>query len=259
VTEPNTPELWDDIWRSGTSADEHRRNVAREELSIRWQRIERRVAAQFGGFENLSAIEIGAGAGTNAAMFAKRGASVTLLDYSERALAGAHELFAANGLEADFVAANALELPDEVRGGFGVAMSFGLNEHFTGDERIGIFQAHLDALRDGGIAIISVPNARNAPYRASKWLAERTGRWRLGVEVPFTRSELESICRRLGVSEYEFFGDSFAYSLQFVNPVPYARRALGRPASAKLRRRPERGTPLDERWSYATVLLMRKP
>jgi hypothetical protein len=76
--------------------------------------------------------------------------------------------------------------------------------------------------------------------------------------VPFTRAELEQISRRLGVTDAEFFGDSFAYSLQFVNPVPYARRALGRPG-ARVRRRPERGTPLDERWSYATVMLMPKP
>jgi SAM-dependent methyltransferase len=256
MTEPNTPELWDDIWRSGASADEHRRNVAREELSIRWQRIEQRVLARFGGFEDLRAIEIGAGAGTNAAMFAKRGAAVTLLDYSPTAHQTARELFAANELEATFVEANALQLPDGVRGQFDIAMSFGLNEHFTGDDRVGIFQAHLDALREGGVAIISVPNAHNAPYRASKWLAEKTGRWKLGVEVPFTRSELESICARLGVTEFEFFGDSFAYSLQFVNPWPYARRALGRQPRAKTRR--ERGTPLDERWSYATVLVMTK-
>jgi 2-polyprenyl-3-methyl-5-hydroxy-6-metoxy-1,4-benzoquinol methylase len=258
VTEPNTPELWDDIWRASTTAEEHRANVAREELSIRWRRIEERVLRRFGRFEGLEVVEIGAGAGTNAAAMAKRGASVTLLDYSPKALAKARELFAANGLEADFVEANALELPEDIRGRFDVAMSFGLNEHFTGAERDGIFKAHLDALRDGGVAIASVPNARNAPYRASKWLAERTGRWKLGVEVPFTRTELEEICGRLGVTDPEFFGDSFAYSLQFVNPVPYARRALGRP-STKVRRRPERGTPLDERWSYATVVLMPRP
>lgn len=257
MTEPNTPELWDDIWRSGTTADEHRRNVAREELSIRWQRIERRVAARFGGFGNLSAIEIGAGAGTNAAAMAKRGASVTLLDYSPAALETARGLFAANALEADFVQANALDLPDEVRGGFDIAMSFGLNEHFTGAERLGIFQAHLDALRPDGIAIVSVPNARNAPYRLSKWAAEKTGRWKLGVEVPFARPELEAICRELGVTEPEFFGDSFAYSLQFVNPYAFVRRSRGRPGKPKAR--PERGTPLDERWSYATVVVMPRP
>jgi hypothetical protein len=136
-------------------------------------------------------------------------------------------------------------------------MSFGLNEHFTGPERTQIFRSHLDALRPGGVAIVSVPNARNAPYRASKWVAERTGRWKLGVEVPFTHAELEAICARLGVSDFELFGDSFAYSLQFVNPWAYLRRALGRPE--RTRRRPERGTPLDARWSYATVLLMARP
>jgi 2-polyprenyl-3-methyl-5-hydroxy-6-metoxy-1,4-benzoquinol methylase len=256
MTDPNTPELWDDIWTPDTSAEEHRANVGREELSVRWRRIEDRVRGGFGGFEGLRVIEIGAGAGTNAAAMAKRGASVTLLDYSPKALARARELFEANGLEAEFVEANALELPDEVRGQFDVAMSFGLNEHFTGPERDGIFRSHLDALRKNGIAIVSVPNARNAPYRASKWLAERTGRWKLGVEVPFTRTELEEICARLGVTNAEFFGDSFAYSLQFVNPWAYVQRARGRPE--KPRTRPERGTPLDERWSYATVVVMPK-
>ena len=157
MTDPNTPELWDDIWRAGTIAGEHRANVAREELSIRWRRIEERVRARFGALEDLRVIEIGAGAGTNAAAMAKRGASVTLLDYSPKALRKARELFEANGLQAEFIEANALELPDELRGGFDVAMSFGLNEHFTGAERDGIFQAHIDALRDGGIAIVSVP------------------------------------------------------------------------------------------------------
>jgi 2-polyprenyl-3-methyl-5-hydroxy-6-metoxy-1,4-benzoquinol methylase len=257
MTDPNTPELWDEIWRSQTSAEEHRANVAREELSIRWQRIEERVRARFGGFEGLHVVEIGAGAGTNAAAMAKRGASVTVLDYSPEALGKAGELFEANGLEADFVEANALELPGEVRGQFDIAMSFGLNEHFTGPERDGIFRAHLDALRPDGIAIVSVPNARNAPYRLSKWAAEKTGRWKLGVEVPFTRPELEGICRRLEVTEPEFFGDSFAWSLQFVNPVAFVRRLRGRPEKLKLRR--ERGTPIDERWSYATVVVMPRP
>jgi 2-polyprenyl-3-methyl-5-hydroxy-6-metoxy-1,4-benzoquinol methylase len=259
VTEPNTPELWDEIWDERPNPSVHRHNLAREEHSIRWQRMEQRVLAELGGLEGLRVIEIGAGAGTNAGAMAKRGASVTVLDYSDLALTRAREFFMANGLDADFVQANALELPAEVAGRFDVAMSFGLNEHFTGAERVGIFQAHLDALRSGGLAFISVPNARNAPYRASKWAAEKTGRWKLGVEIPFTRAELESICAQLGVTDFEFFGDSFAYSLQFFNPWPHARRALGRPAPTPSRLRRERGTPIDERWSYATVLMMRKP
>ncbi len=258
MTEPNTPELWDQIWTAQTSPAEHRDHLAREELSIRWQRIEQRVRARFGGFDRLRVIEIGAGAGTNAGVMAKRGATVTVLDYSDLALARARQFFEANDLQADFVQANALHLPDALLDQFDVAMSFGLNEHFTGAERVQIFQAHLDVLRaGGGVAFVSVPNARNAPYRVSKWLAEKTGRWKLGVEVPFTRDELGSICEQLGVSHAEFFGDSFVYSLQFVNPWPYVRRALRwqRPAPSSRRRR-ERGTPIDERWSYATVLMM---
>ena len=186
-------------------------------------------------------IEIGAGAGTNAAAMAKRGASVTLLDYSPKALGKARELFEANGLEADFVEANALELPDEVRGNFDVAMSFGLNEHFTGAGASGIFQAHLEALRRDGIAIVSIPNARNAPYRfVQVGGASRTGRWKLGVEVPFTRPELERICRAAG-------RDGAGVLRRLIRVLPPVRQSGSRscagPAavpSTKPRLRPER-------------------
>ena len=108
----------------------------------------------------------------------------------------ARELFEANGLEADFVEANALELPDEV-------VRWLRRRHVLRPQRAlhrapsatGSSRPTSTPCATAGIAIVSVPNARNAPYRASKWLAERTGRWKLGVEVPFTRSELEEICR----------------------------------------------------------------
>ncbi len=257
--EPNSADLWDRVWRDAPDADAHRQAVAAEARTIRWQRIETRVRAAFGDFRALNVIEIGAGAGTNAALMAQRGAQVTLLDYSERALLRARELFAANDVRAELVRANALQFPDALRGTFDVAMSFGLNEHFTGKERVRIFQAHLDALRAGGLAFVSVPNAHNPPYRMFKWVAQTTHRWKLGVEIPFTRAELESICAQLGVREYEFFGDSFLASWQFVNPLRYLRKRTAASRAQRVDASPERGTRLDERWSYATVLMMRKP
>jgi SAM-dependent methyltransferase len=217
------------------------------------------VRATFGGFEGLRVIELGAGAGTNAALMARRGADVTVLDYSERALDRARELFAANVVTARWISGDALLFPHTLRGQFDVAMSFGLNEHFTGRARVLIFSAHLDALAPGGIAFISVPNAHNLPYRAFKWLAETTRRWRLGVEVPFERAELEAICSSLGVRDFEFFGDAFLTSLRFINPWTYlhkrdrVRRDLDCPRVPQ-----ERASPLDDRFGYATVLVIKK-
>lgn len=257
--QPNTPPLWDNVWQNPLSAEEHRYNLAREAQTIRWQRIETRVRAAFGGFDQLRVIELGAGAGTNAGLMAQRGAQVTILDYSERALAQARAFFQANDVQADFVLANALDLPPALREKFDLALSFGLAEHFSGADRVQIFRSHLDALHKGGIAFVSVPNAFNVPYRAFKWVAETTGRWKLGIEIPFTHRELERICAQLDVTDYAFFGDSFLTSLQFVNPWRYARKRLKRPRSFDSSRiNQELGTPLDERWSYATVLVMKK-
>jgi len=256
----NTPQLWDKVWRDAPSAREHRNAVALEEHSVRWKGIETRVRRAFGRFEGLRVIEMGAGAGTNAALMAKRGASVTLLDYSPLALERASELFSAIGANARFCHADALSLPPELRGTFDVAMSFGLNEHFQGPERLRIFEAHLQALAEGGIAFVSVPNARNLPYRAFKWVAQATGHWKLGVEIPFTRAELRAVCAALGVQDCECFGDSFLASWQLVNPLRYLRKRWPAPRADNVGHIPwQRATPLDDRWGYALVLVMRKP
>ncbi len=255
--EANTPQLWDRVWDKPPTDAEHRCNLAREANTIRWRRIRARVEARWSALERLRVIEIGAGTGTNAGLMARCGARVTVLDYSERALARAREFFRANGLRGEFVHADALALPPELGAQFDVSMSFGLAEHFTGASRLEIFRSHLAVVRPGGMALVSVPNAYNLPYRAFKWVAETTRRWKLGVEVPFTRRELEAICAQLGVTEYEFFGDSLITSLQFVNPLRYLRKRLVPPRVPEpTRLRPERGTRWDARWSYATVLVM---
>ncbi len=259
MMQPNTFQLWDYVWEKPLSAEAHRYACAVEEHTVRWHRMEALIQKEFGGFDKLRVIEIGAGAGTNAALMAARGARVTVLDYSERALARAQDLFAAMGVRTDLVQANALALPPRVLGQFDVSMSFGLNEHFTGAERVQIFQAHLDLLRADGMSFISVPNAYNPPYRAFKWLAETTKRWKLGVEIPFTRAELEQICKQLGVREYDFFGDSLLTSFQFVNPWRYVRKRIAPQRTFDTARVGwEHGTPLDERWSYATVLVIKR-
>ena len=70
-----------------------------EARTLRWREQERLIRERFGGFEGLRAIEIGAGRGLNAFLFAERGARVTLLDLSPIALEQARTLFDAHGLE----------------------------------------------------------------------------------------------------------------------------------------------------------------
>ena len=84
--ETNTPVLWDEIWKNPAAKEQDVLALLKEENGIRWQRMEKVVLREYGSFEGLKAIEIGAGVGTNSALMTKRGAKVTVLDYSEGAL-----------------------------------------------------------------------------------------------------------------------------------------------------------------------------
>ena len=84
--EKNTPELWDNLWQNKKSPDEETFSFLKEEKTTVWQKIESTIIGEFGTFRGIEVIEIGAGMGTYSALFAKRGAQVTILDYSEEAI-----------------------------------------------------------------------------------------------------------------------------------------------------------------------------
>jgi SAM-dependent methyltransferase len=259
----NTPQLWDDLWEKALPLEADLFNLAREEHSIRWQRIEHAVKASLGSFEDRRVIELGAGSGTYAALMAKRGAHVTVLDYSEGAIQRGREFFLRNNLPAEFIKQDALALPSEMLGVFDISMSFGLVEHFLGTDRLRITQTHFDVLRPGGLTFISVPNKYCPPYRVFKFVAQRTGKWIFGEEYPASYGELLSLARRCGAARSSILGGSFLASFDFVNPfkaLAVVRRFLRLKDNfdvGKLRR--ERGTFLDSRFAYALVLAATKP
>lgn len=255
----NTPDLWDGCWSREVSVEEDRFNLAKEEKTIRYQRIEKIIRERFGKVDGLRVIEIGAGAGTNAALLAKRGAAVTVLDYSEKVLLRSRDFFSRNNLEADFVCANALNLPTSLRQKYDIAMSFGLSEHFSGEERLQINKGHFELLKKGGVAFISVPNRLNLPYRIFKLAAETLGFWRVGEEYPYTRKELAQICRRCGIGNFLFAADSLYWSFNFINPIRYLDRIIKKKFDSKpeydcTKIRTEQGSFLDQYFSYALVL-----
>lgn len=251
----NTPQLWDEFWRDARSPEQDVCDLAKEELGIRWQRIGTTLGGRFGSFKGLKIIEIGAGAGTNAALVARRGAEVTILDYSEKALERSRQFFERNDVAASFVRADALNLPAELCNAFDVAMSFGLTEHFTGEERVRINLAHFDLLKPGGVAFIAVPNKYNPPYRLYKLVSQAIGRWAVGAEYPYSRAEFRRILAARPEIEYSFFGDSLAGSFHFVNPFKAYRKLRGLPEPTDVSRlKKQRGTPLDAYCGYSLVL-----
>jgi SAM-dependent methyltransferase len=186
---------------------------AAEARTPRWRAQDELVRARFAGFEGLRVVELGAGRGLNALLYAQRGAAVTLVDTVELALEQARRLFEAHGVDAEYALADVFDLPPSLRGTFDVAMSFGLCEHFLGERRLAVVRAHLDALRAGGLALVGVPNRYAPVYRLWKALLTRRGTWPLGTEEPFSARELAALAERAGGTPLQPRYGSFAASL----------------------------------------------
>ncbi len=129
---PSVDTVWDRIWRYQPSDARDDAMLQREEASPRWQLVVDRLERAFGSINGLQTIELGSGRGDLSILLARRGAQVTLLDRSERALEEASKRFARLGLPARFEQADLLTRSDSREGRFDVSLSIGVIEHFAG-------------------------------------------------------------------------------------------------------------------------------
>lgn len=207
---PEHKKIWDDFWKATNLSLSYDRAILRQEFaSIRWKKIENNILDKYGSFKGLRVIEVGSGRGEISSLMAIKGARVSLLDYSSIALERARTLFKNLGLDADFIIADAMNVPKELLGKFDISMSFGLAEHFTYPQRKTIFQVHRDLLNNRGSSFVEVPNKYCLPYIIFKKLAQFLGYWSVGLEIPFSRSELKKNAILTGFKNYEVVGSSF--------------------------------------------------
>lgn len=190
--------VWQRVWQHVPSDEKDDANLRREMRNPRWTAIVHQLEATFGSIEGLRTVELGCGRADLSVLLARRGADVTLLDYSTQALELARRRFDRLGLTASYAQANMLDGLANQREAYDVSLSIGVIEHFKGFERTRTLRAHHDVLRPGGMTLISVPNSWCGPYRAWKAYLELRGRWPYGMEIPYTRRELLERSRRAG-------------------------------------------------------------
>ena len=214
-----SPSVWDDIFTANEQVTpEDIYNLMKEEKGPVWTAIEQKIVHHFGKIDGLKVIEIGAGMGTYSALMARKGANVTILDLSEKALAKSKRFIDALGLKAHFIRGDGLSLPESLHGAYDVSMSFGLTEHFRDKKRLMINKSHFDVLAPHGVSCIGVPNAFCLPYRFWKKKREILGKWQFGEEYPYSRRELKQLCHKLGIMQYSIIGTPFLRSLDFIFP-----------------------------------------
>lgn len=255
----NTKEVWDKVWSDPGLVKEDILILENERNTIRWQRIKKVLKLHLKSIRGRTVLEIGSGIGTYAALLASEGAQVSLLDYSDKALERAQEFFRVNKLKAVFIKDDALNISNKKIKKYDISISVGLTEHFKGRKRFEISKVHVDVLKKGGIGIIIVPNKYNPPYRIFKFASELLGTWKYGEEYPYSRSELSHMCDQMGVKCIGLFGDDLYQSIKFLLPANFLRRIfrVGSPRTIKEIRR-ERGTSLDDYFSYSLVLMVKK-
>ena len=172
-----------------------------------WAFIQHEVVRAFGSFEGLQTIELGCGLGKVSLLFSLLGAKTTLLDDNENQLAAAKFIHEEFHLLPHMIEANLLHLPERLWGEYQVAMSFGTAEHFWGDDRQRVFDNHAKVLRQGGLAILWVPNRYGFLFHFGRAARKLLHRPVCAVdETPFTRHELYRRANNAGLSHVQIRG-----------------------------------------------------
>jgi 2-polyprenyl-3-methyl-5-hydroxy-6-metoxy-1,4-benzoquinol methylase len=171
-------QAWNKIW-SAADDEEFWYWVRREIRGTRGRKVISYIQRHLNKLDTLNIVEVGSGVGVYSFIFAKYGARVTLLDYSQKALLLARRYFDSAGLSASFLYMDALNLNSELIAKFDVAMSFGTIEHYEYPEYFLMAKTHIELVREGGVVIISVPNRLFFPHRALKFYLQkkRSGTW----------------------------------------------------------------------------------
>jgi 2-polyprenyl-3-methyl-5-hydroxy-6-metoxy-1,4-benzoquinol methylase len=158
---------------------------------------------------NSKAIEVGCGYGKFSILLGLKGEKTTLMDYNKDALACALELHRWFHLEPECEAEDLMVPRPDLRGRYDVACSFGVLEHFSGEQRRKAFQATAEFLRPGGMLFFTVPNKFGFLYRAAVVLRRITGIVpKVFYENPYSPSELRSIASAsdINILEVECIG-----------------------------------------------------
>jgi ubiquinone/menaquinone biosynthesis C-methylase UbiE len=157
-------------------------------------------------------LEAGCGTSNIAVELASDGALCYQFDISPTALDISRETFAKRGSRGFLVRGDLFSLPFEDKS-LDIVWNVGVLEHLTPELQDRALSEMLRVCKVGGKVVTLNPYARGYIYCLGKWLAEKTGRWPLGYEVPILTlaPNLKRVAPDSVVREF-----SFGFLLQFL-------------------------------------------
>ena len=176
-----------DTWRSYWSA--HGAQLGAEAPAY----LAKAVACAIHPRQGLRVLEAGSGTGGLAAVLAKMGADVTVLDIVPACARAARFQSGLRAVVADLFHAPFAD------GAFDVVFNSGVMEHFEPDTLECGLREMARVLRPGGRLVVVVPSARGRFYVAGKRQLEARGEWEYGTEHP--QDSLAAAATRLGLTD----------------------------------------------------------
>ena len=173
---------WEKYWQS----QDHQPQGIHEELL---QNLE-----QFIQVKDKKILEIGAGMGGDSLYLAKKGARVTVLDFSEEALKQIKTSAQKGAVPIETILAEAQGMPFK-KATFDVVFHQGFLEHFPDPKPYHLEQKRV--LKKGGLLVVDVPQ-RWTTYTLKKHFQMWRGKWFAGWEREFSARELEELVKKSG-------------------------------------------------------------
>lgn len=196
--------MWEQIWQGVERID-----FQKDREPYVWKFYEMLLKGY--DFKGKSVLEFGCGTGVNSILMALRGAEVTFVDTSKKALDIVKINLDGLGLKGRLVCESVFD--SDFKGEFDLVHSEGLVEHFLGKERQEIVNIHARAAKKGGSILIIVPHRKCPPYRLGKLVAEKAGTWIYENEHPYTKKELIERMGRAGLKPGKILGGEFLFSM----------------------------------------------
>lgn len=151
---------------------------------------------------NSKILELGCGKGLESMELEKRGADVTVVDYSETAVNSFKKRCVDSGVEIDVIQQDitSLNIPDRR---FDLIFSSGVLEHFHNPDEI--VKKQFELLENNGILIVDVPN-KYTLYTVIKKILMKLNLWNAGWETEYSPKDLENLLKRNNFSIVDVFG-----------------------------------------------------
>lgn len=181
---------WQKYWQS----EDHQPQVIHQELL---ENLEQTTSV-FG----KKILEVGAGMGGDSLYLSKKGAQVTVLDFSSEALEKIRQSAQKESLRLETILADAQKIPFP-EGAFDIVFHQGFLEHFTKPHAYLLEQKRV--LKKGGLLVVDVPQ-RFTTYTLKKHLKMWLGKWFAGWETEYSVARLENLLKSCGFQILRSYG-----------------------------------------------------